>query len=350
VSGAVSPGVRGPEGRLAYAGRVWVLSGIPMLVIALASIYGLWGAVISVGVTLVLFLVAAAVRDWERSRAWPLSWLLARGRAFEAYYREHPPQHPLIYLFYPLMVPFMLGKPHVRAELKLYRAFQGLALVIIVAAAGVEYAERWSPDLGFGDFLPYLGVRLAMEAYLTLSLLLPIATTVVELHQFPSMGRSIGCLLALAFGIAIGLGLHPNLPPSYSARIRVHARAQLQPEVSRASLVSAAAAARKNIAATDGVEAFDNGRVEGPPEQAAHSVLEGYWRPDEAKTFGVWASDPREPQLVVVFARRYGSTPPTWVGLQRSGAVVDDVSRLPTSAKRWLGLLDNTRRPPAQRR
>ncbi len=86
---------------------------------------------------------------------------MARRLAFEAYYRENPPQPFLFYVFYPLLLPYVLYRGVTRRELLLYRGFTLPGALILVGAAVYDYWAHWQPEprarpvrAGVGGALP----------------------------------------------------------------------------------------------------------------------------------------------------------------------------------------------------
>jgi hypothetical protein len=88
--------------------RLAFFSTAPLLLVRIAALFPMTGALAQIALTLIVFFAAEAVRRvGERSRLARL--VLSSQLEFEAYYLEHPPRPFLYYVLYPLLFPYWLA-------------------------------------------------------------------------------------------------------------------------------------------------------------------------------------------------------------------------------------------------
>ena len=88
-----------------FALRLAFFAVAPRVIVVAAALFPVTGALVTIGLALVVFLGGEALR--ALCTRWPMLARLLRGQlAFEAYYRDHPPRAFLYYVFYPLFFPY----------------------------------------------------------------------------------------------------------------------------------------------------------------------------------------------------------------------------------------------------
>ncbi|MGH7293808.1 MAG: hypothetical protein ACRELB_02690, partial [Polyangiaceae bacterium] len=189
------------EGRLRSALdlslRLTFFAAAPFLLVFVAAIFPVTGAVAQVGLALVAFFLGEGLRRiTARSRL--AGWLLASQLEFEAYYRAHPPRPFLYYVFYPLLFPYWLVVRDARSEFLLFKGYTLASLALLVASLGFQFLRSFPPELGLKDFLPIAGGTFAVETVVVLTFLMPIVTSVVHFHTIRAP-RRLAALLAVGF-------------------------------------------------------------------------------------------------------------------------------------------------------
>jgi hypothetical protein len=322
-----------PRSQADFASRLVFFAFAPIAIMFAAALFPVTGTLVSVAVTLIVLLLGEAVR--ERATRWPwLTRLFARQLTLEAYYRLRPPRPFLYYVFYPLLLPYWLVNRDARREFVLFKGFTLSSVAILIASVVAEYYLSWRPELGVKEYLPVVAITLAIEMILVLALLMPIATTVIGLHQSLRRGRLAVLLLVaiVSTGIAIGrLARRRDPIVSFAARERVFLRSRsaraLAREVELAALRTAWTRSTSIAASVEG-----DGKVEGDPLDAAREVLERFFKTDEAYAFDLWASPRKRPDILVLYFEARRRRDPIWVALKRNGDEIRDPKLLPSGA------------------
>jgi hypothetical protein len=319
--------------QLDFVGRLAFFALAPIGIVRLAALFPMWGALLNVALALLVFLAREAIH--ARSARWPwLQWLLSRELSLDAYYRGRRPRPFIYYVLYPLLFPYWLVDAEARREFLLFKGYTLTSIALLLVSVVIQYFVSWRPELGIAAYLPVVGVTLAMEMVLVLALLMPIATTVIGLHQSGRRRRLVALLLAaLASTTAATLRLAHRRDPivSYATRERVRLRTAADTDRSREAQLAALrmgwAHWREFPQAVEG-----DGKVEGEPLDAAHEELRTFYKRDEAYAFDLWASPRNDPKLLVLYFEARRGRAPIWIAMKRGGEMVRDPKQLPKGA------------------
>ena len=316
-----------------FAARLAFFALAPIGIVFAASLFPVMGALINVVVLLAVFVAREAIATQERKWPW-LRRVLERELSLDAYYRENPPRSFSYYVFYPFLFPYWLFHAEARREFVLFKGFTLASLVILAAQVVYQYYASWQPELGFRAYLPVLLVTLGIEMIFVLALLMPMATTIISLHQSFRRARllvlvSVG-LLSTTLAIA-RIARRRDPVVSYATRERVLLRTASDRHRAREAQLAALRASFGNWKQLSRAVEGD-GKVEGEPLLAAHEVLEQFYKHDEAYAFDLWAAPRHHPELLVLYfeARRHRA--PIWIALTRHGEEIRDPQQLPQGA------------------
>lgn len=309
----------------------------PFLLVLLASAFPVTGAVIQIGLALVVFFLGEAIQ--RSTRRWPVVLgLLSKEFELKEFYREHPPKPFLYYVFYPLLAPYWLTNKTARREFLLFKGYTLASFAILLVTQIVQYFRSFPPELGFADFAPIAAWTLVVETAVVLMFLMPIATSVVHFHQRQAR-RKLGILLVLCL-VSIGLAtarLERRRDPivSYAARRRVTLRTEAQPEVAYKAQADAIGEAWRALPSyIDDVET--DGKVMSAPLDAARATLSRFYKPDESSAFDLWYSNERAKKILVLYFESYRGRAPVWIAIDELGAIVEDEKDLPPNAFRAM--------------
>jgi hypothetical protein len=325
-----------PLSALDFAFRLGFFALAPFAIVIVAELFPVRGALIDVGLALLVFVGSEAARQWSR-RSRVLSWLLSEALAFEAYYRAQLPRRFGYYVFYPLLFPYWLAVREARREFLMYRSYTLFGLLFLIGSLVVQYFSAWAPELGFRAYLPFVLMSLFVETMLVLALLMPIATTVVWYHASFRRRRLLIVLLVglVSTGVALAYVARRREPVvSYATRERVRLRTNAAALRAHRALDRAARAALGSLVAGAPIEG--DGRVEGAPLERARDVLRTFYKIDEAQAFDIWASPRRAPQVLVVYFEGRPGKRPIWVAVRRDGSEIRRGSELPAGAFRAM--------------
>jgi hypothetical protein len=293
----------------------------PFAIVLAAELFPVRGALIDVGLALSVFILGEAPRKFA-ARFRPLRFLLREAFAFETYYREKRPRPFAYYLAYPLLFPYWLFNREARQEFLRFRGYALGSFLVLLAGLLWQFFRDWQPQLGVQDFLPAVGVSLAVETLLVLSLLMPVATTVVWYHSSFRRRRLLAMLLIGMFstGVALTRVLNRRDPiVSYSAKQRVRLRTAAARKAAHRALFNAVEVAWRDLVKVRGVEG--DGKVQGQPLDDARAALESFYKHDEAFAFDLWASPRSRPRVLVLYAQSRRKQPSIWVALKDGGEV-----------------------------
>ena len=125
-------------------------------------------------------------------------------------------------MFYPLLFPYWLLNREAQ-QVGLFKGFTVGQLRGAARARGPAVFHLLAARAGFRDYLPVLGLTLAVEWLLVLALLMPIATTVVGFHASMRRGRLVALLVGLASTVLVTARLVRRRDPvvSFSTRERL---------------------------------------------------------------------------------------------------------------------------------
>lgn len=317
--------------------RLVFFGSAPLMLVSLAMLFPVTGAVVQIAVALLIFLAGEAARRWVTR--WPfLRPLLAGQFAFEAYYRQHPPRPFLYYVCYPLLLPYWLSVPQARREFLLYKGYTLLGFGLLLLSLLVQYFTAFPPELSLRDFAPLAGATLLAESVVVLMFLMPMVTSVVHFHRLRAP-RRLGLLL-LAGLVSLGFAaarLERRRDPvvSYATRVRVRLRTEARPGEARLAQLRALEAAWSALPQhTDDVER--DGKVMDVPLAAAHEQLAGFYKYDEAHAFDLWYSSHGSQKMLVVYFESHRGHAPIWLARDGDGGTTADVQRLPAGAFRAM--------------
>ncbi|HEY1533393.1 MAG TPA: hypothetical protein VGF76_05230, partial [Polyangiaceae bacterium] len=267
------------------------------------------------------FILGEAPRRFA-SRFKPLGLLLKEALAFETYYRDRTPRRFAYYVAYPLLFPYWLWNREAREEFLMFRGYTLISFLVLLGSLAWQFYSSWLPELGFSDFLPAVVLSLAVETLLVLSLLMPIATTVVWYHASFRRKRLLAMLLVGAASTSITLVHvldHRDPVVSYLTKERVKLRTAVARKAAHRALLNGVMVAWRDLVKTRGVEG--DGKVEGKPLEDARAALETFYKHDEAFAFDLWASPRSRPRVLIFYAQSRRKTPPLWVALKDGGEV-----------------------------
>ncbi|HEX3596281.1 MAG TPA: hypothetical protein VHU80_14325 [Polyangiaceae bacterium] len=314
-----------------FALRLAFFALAPMGIVFAAELFPVRGALIDVALALGVFAFGeTARRAASNNRAVRL--VISEALAFETYYRERPPRPFAYYLFYPLLFPYWLSNASARREFLMFRGYTAGSFLVLIASLTLQYFEYWRPELRFAAFLSSVLHTLIAETILVLSLLMPIATTVVWYHTSHRRRRLSILLLTglVSASIAFALVVRRRDPiVSMATRDRVRLRTKTVPLAAHETLVTAARAASK-AAARGGLDG--DGKIEGEPLELCRAELEKFYKHDEAFAFDLWGTPRRKPKLVVLYFESRQGKPPIWVAVRNDGSEIDKRGDLPTGA------------------
>lgn len=304
----------------------------PIGIVFAAELFPVRGALIDVGLALCVFVAGeAARRAAARYRA--LRFVMSQALVFESYYRDRPPRPFVYYLFYPLLFPYWLANASARREFLMFRGYTAGSFLVLLVSLAVQYVVYWRPELSFRDFLGSVVLTLTVETVLVLSLLMPIATTVVWYHSSHRRQRLRALLAAglLSAGVAFAR-IEARRDPivSLATRERVRLRTKAAPTSAHRALLAAARAATtvtKRVGGLDG-----DGKIEGEPLDAAHEKLASFYKKDEAFAFDLWGTPRKKPKIVVLYFESQKKKPPIWVAVRGDGSEIETLAELPAGA------------------
>lgn len=315
-----------------FLARLAFFASAPIAIVLCAELFPVRGALVDVGLALLVFLLGEAPRR-RAARSRLLKFLLREALAFESYYRERQPRPFAYYVAYPLLFPYWLYDREARREFWMFRGYTLASLAVLLGSLTFQYFSAWRPQLGLRDFLPSVLLSLAVETLLVLSLLMPIATTVVWYHGRLRRRRLVIILLvgALSTGYALSRVLsHRDPVVSYLTRERVRLRTAVARRSAHRTLQKAVEIAWRDLVKQKNAVQSD-GKVEGKALADARAALESFYKRDEAFAFDLWATPRKRPQVLVLYAQSRRKRSPIWVAL-KDGAEVRKPDQLPKGA------------------
>jgi hypothetical protein len=305
----------------------------PFLLVFVALLFPVTGAVVQIALALVVFFAGGALR--RSTTRWPiLDVALSSLFELEVYYRDHPPRPFAYYVFYPLLAPYWLSSPSARREFILYKGYTLFSFGLLIASLVVQYYRGYPPELTWRDFAPLAAGTLAVEAVVVLMFLMPIVTSVVHFHQRHA-ARRLGILL-LAGLISVGFALarlERRRDPivSYATRVRLRLRTEARPEAAFKAQADAIGVAWRALPGNiDDIER--DGKVIDDPLAAARVSLGRFYKLDEANAFDLWYSNTREQKVLVLYFESHRGRAPIWIAIDELGAIVADEKLLPKNA------------------
>ena len=305
-----------------FVARLVFFASAPFAIVLAAELFPVRGALIDVGLALFVFLLGEAPRRGAM-RYRPVKFLLREALAFENYYREQKPRRFVYYVAYPLLFPYWLYNREARREFWMFRGYTLASFLILLGSLGWQFFSSWRPQLGFRDFLPAVLLSLGVETLLVLSLLMPIATTVVWYHGSFRRRRLLLILLVGALSTSYALSRvlsHRDPIVSYLTRERVRLRTAAARRSAHRALENAVEVAWRDLVKEKNKVQGD-GKVEGKALDDARAALESFYKHDEAFAFDLWASPRSRPRVLVLYAQSRRKRSPIWVALKDGGEV-----------------------------
>src|SRR5450432_3659928 len=214
----------------------------------------------------------------------------------------------------------------------MFRGYTLISFLVLLGSLAWQFYSAWLPELGFRDFLPAVLLSLGVETLLVLSLLMPIATTVVWYHSSFRRRRLLALLLVGALSTSFALARvlsHRDPIVSYLTRERVRLRTAAARRTAHHALQNAVEVAWRDMVKVRGVEG--DGKVEGKALDDARASLETFYKHDEAFAFDLWASPRSRPRVLVLYSQSRRHRPPIWVAL-KDGAEIRKPAQLPKGA------------------
>ncbi|MCL2723679.1 MAG: hypothetical protein FWD69_04495 [Polyangiaceae bacterium] len=320
---------------LEYVLQLAFFAAVPFVVVVLASLVPMIGAIANIVLALVTFFFGEVLRTHAQRRGW-VGRVLRRQLAFEAYYREKAPKPFLYYVFYPLLFPYWLTVREARREAWLFKGYTIVTFIVLAIAGVYRYFTAYRPELGLRPFLVAFGVGVVVETVAVLMLLMPMTTSIVAHHQ-KKQRRHLFALLAVglvsAAIAATMLARRHRSFPSLETRERVLQRTLAVPARAKKAQMDALSVAWKARKEKRwGRE--DDGTLAGPALDDARAALNEFYRPDEANAFELWTSARKEkPMLMVIFAEGPRKGRPVFLGMQPDGTLVERVRDIPKPAR-----------------
>jgi hypothetical protein len=314
--------------------RLAFFATVPFVLVLVAAIFPVTGALAQVALGLAGVFAGEAVRRWASSRSKLVNLAVMSQLEFEAYYREHPPRPFLYYVFYPLLAPYWLFQPNARREFLLFKGYTLASFAFLVLSLVVQFLMSFPPELGGRAFLPIAAGTFVIETAVVLMFLMPIVTTVVHYHRRREP-RLLGVLLLVGIvssSLAIArLERRRDPVVSFATRSRVRMRTAAKPKAAETAQVAALHAAWKALP-KDKQDVDHDGKVEAHVLDAAHEALMPFYKNDEANAFDLWYTRNAKTWLVILYFEARGENDPIWLAMSSAGAVTHDAKQLPKGA------------------
>lgn len=326
--------LRATASALDFALRLVFFAIAPFVLVLVAYLFPVTGAVVQIAIALAVFFAGEAARAVAgRSRIAAI--VLRNQLEFEAYYRAHPPRPFLYYVFYPLLFPYWLWKAEPRREFLLYKGYTLASFALLVVMQGVQYFRAFPPDLGARAFWPLALGSFAAETVVVLMFLMPLVTSVVHFHGLGAPKRLAALLVVGAVSATVALvRVESRRDPvvSFDTRARVRARAKAKPSAAWAAEADALRAGWRALRKSKRDAIDSDGKVEGAPLEDARAALSVFYKHDEAFSFDLWYRGNAKSGVLVVYFEARGSHAPVWLAMDESGAVIADAKKLPRGA------------------
>ncbi len=295
----------------------------PAILVAVWMWMPITGALINVGLAVVVFFAGETVRRLSTKVGF-LGTVLKRQLMFEEHYRSRAPRPFVYYVFYPLLFPYWLINKEARREFLLFKGYTIVSVLILIVSAGVTFYRKWYPELGFKHYMPTLLFTLLVESIAVLMLMMPLVTTVVTYHIHKRTKRLVILLLAAIVslaGVIAAIAQRRDPIVSYDTRQRLELRTITMEKQAHVNQMQALSAAWEYVKKNPGVIQQD-GKVVGEPLERVRKILdEGIYKPDESYAFDLWAYPPKDPDGIVLYykaARRRGKEI-VWVAMDKHG-------------------------------
>ncbi len=316
-----------------FALRLIFFAAAPFLLVFIASLFPVTGALVQVGFALGVFFAGEAVRRLA-ARSKLAAKFFAGQLAFEAYYRQHRPYPFIYYVVYPFLFPYWLVVREARHEFLLFKGYTLASFALLLVSLLVQYQRAFPPELGLRDFLPIAGGTFLVETAVVLMFLMPIVTTVVHYHRERAPGRLTALLLVGLISICVAVvRIEHRRDPivSYATRMRVDMRTAAKSHAAGQAQTLALRAAWKALPKEkDDIDS--DGKIEGAVLDAAHEALCGFYKNDEAQAFDLWYTRKGKSATMVVYFEARTKHEPIWLAMSQTGATTHDPKQLPRGA------------------
>jgi hypothetical protein len=347
LSGVPAPTVIFAKIAFDFALRLVFFAAAPFLLVNIASLFPVTGALVQVGFALGVFFAGEAVRRLA-ARSKLAARFLGNQLAFEEYYTQHRPRPFVYYVLYPLLFPYWLSVGEARREFLLFKGYTLASLALLFLSLLAQYLRAFPPELGLRDFLPIAGWTLLVETAVVLMFLMPIVTTVVHFHQERAPWRLAALLLVGFVSVCVAVvRIERRRDPivSYATRMRVNMRTAARPREAAQAQVVALRAAWKALPKDDGTsealprrglhqdEDIDSdGKIEGSVLDSAHEALHTFYKDDEAQAFDLWYTRKGKSATMVVYFEARRKHDPIWLAMSQTGATTHNDKQLPKGA------------------
>ena len=320
--------------------RLLFFATAPIVIFVFALMFPIGGALANVAFMLTVFFSAAAIRAAAEKRPW-LKRVFRKPLAFEDYYQTRPPRPFLYYVFFPILFPYWLINKDARREFVVFRGYTVFGLIVLVVSGCYQYFWKWRPELGFKQFFKILLLITAIEIVITLSMLMPIATTVVYYHLGRKHKRLVVLIVVtllmtvlMAIGYAKKRHAYVAIPTSIRMVLRTKARPGRALEVRKEALMRAYHVLHYNEGEID-VE--HDSRIEeeilGDPIDQARDTLSSFYKSDETYCFHLVAFRVKNRRILVLYGDPNDAKERVvWLGVRGLGELVSDDSELPPHA------------------
>ncbi|HEX8791855.1 MAG TPA: hypothetical protein VF765_12965 [Polyangiaceae bacterium] len=321
------------KGALDFLLRLAFFATVPFVLVLVAALFPVTGALAQVALGLAAFFAGEALRRLS-ARSKLVGWAISSQLEFEAYYREHPPRTFLYYVFYPVLAPYWIFQPEARREFLLFKGYTLASFALLVLSLVVQYLTAFPPELGVRSFLPIAAGTFAIETAVVLMFLMPIVTSVVHYHLRRERGLLVALLLVGIVSSSLAIArLERRRDPvvSFATRQRVRMRTAAKPKPAEAAQTAALRAAWKALP-KEKKDVDHDGKVEADVLDAAHEALMPFYKNDEANAFDLWYTHSTKAWLVVLYFEARGKNDPIWLAMTSAGAVTHDSKQLPKGA------------------
>ncbi len=307
---------------------------MPFLVFVLAALFPVGMTLVNLGVCVVAVVFTNLLRTY--AQRFPLvERVLGGPMKFERYYRLHPPKPFAYYVFFPLLFPYWLSVDHARREFLLYKAVNLATLAMIVLGAVYQYFAYYRPELGVSACLHVMLVTLVAEIVVVMTMLMPLATSIIRYRLAAQRGRLVALLAVGAVSTAaalIGVAHRRDPVVSWAARERLTLRTEKALPAARGAQHAAVKAAW-SVLAKRRTDVDTDGKVEGEPLDRARKSLRAFYKEDEAEAFDVWLTRSGKTELLVLYVETTSKRRPTiFYAMNRAGHEVRDPKKLPKGA------------------
>jgi hypothetical protein len=306
----------------------------PVVLVRVATLVPITGTLVDVTVAMGVLFLGERIRQRVQSSSL-LRRALVSAFAFDDYYVAHPPKPFLYYVFYPVLFPYWLVNRPARQEFLLFKSYNLLSLGVLFATSLYHFFYLYRPELGVREFIRPLLIGFAVESIAVLALLMPLVTTVFELHRRKERSTLYALmilgLLATFIGVARLVIRHQPVV-SLETRERVVLRTAKRHPLAVNAMAAALRAAHASQAKSPS-EVADDGAVEGLARDAAREALTQFYRADESTAFELWSTKERRPSLMVVFAEGRRERIPIWLGMRSDGSTIGNARELPRQVR-----------------